>query len=67
MGSEFKMAFVKAKHAGENFGRQPFDIFYFSQQTETISMKCQILFSGKKEKKNVINLSSAEFAQSGKG
>ena len=29
-------------------------------------MKCQILFSGK-NKKNIINLSSAEFAQSGKG
>ena len=29
---------------------------------ETIRMKCQILFSGK-NKKNIINLSSAEFAQ----
>ena len=29
---------------------------------ETICMKCQILFSGK-NKKNITNLSSAEFAQ----
>ena len=28
---------------------------------ETVCMKCQILFSGK-NKKNIINLSSAEFA-----
>ena len=27
---------------------------------ETICIKCQILFSGKKKKKNIINLSSAE-------
>ena len=30
--------------------------------TQTICMKCQILFSGEK-KKNIINLSSAENAQ----
>ena len=54
--------------------RQHFDFFsYFSHRKgfhiscklfpmETIGMKCQILFSGK-NKKNVINLSSAEFAQ----
>ena len=30
---------------------------------ETICMKCQILFSGK-NKKNIISLSSAEFAHS---
>ena len=39
---------------------------YFSQKTafdmETICMKCQMLFSGK-NKKNIINLSSAELAQ----
>ena len=29
---------------------------------ETISMKCQVLFSGEKKKENIINLSSAEFA-----
>ena len=44
---------------------------YFSQKTGfdiscKICMKCQILFSGK-NKKNTINLSSAENAQSGKG
>ena len=33
---------------------------------ETIGTKCQILLSGGKKKKK-INLSSAEFAQSGKG
>ena len=33
---------------------------------EIISMKSQILFSGQ-NKKNIINLSSAELAQSGKG
>ena len=32
------------------------------RQTETIRRKCQSLFSEKKKKKNVINLSSAEFA-----
>ena len=29
----------------------------------SICMKCQILFSGKKNKKNIINLSYAEFAK----
>ena len=37
----------------------PFDIFF---PVETICVKCQILFS-KKNKKNVINLSSAELSQ----
>ena len=34
-------------------------------EMETLCMKCQILFSGKKKKKkkNIINLSSAELAQ----
>ena len=34
-------------------------------EMETLCMKCQILFSGKKikNKKNIINLSSAELAQ----
>ena len=43
-------------------------IWYFMQivLTETICMKCQNLFSGK-NKKNIINLSSAEkFIQSAK-
>ena len=35
----------------------------FLQRTETICMKCQILFSGK-NKKNIISLSFAELAQS---
>ena len=58
---------------GKIFSRQHFEIFYNSSQEtgfniscklpplETICMKCQILFSGKK-KKNAINLSSAKFA-----
>ena len=59
---------------GKIFSRRHFEIFFlFSQKTgndiscksspkETICMKCQILFSGK-NKKNIINLSSAENAQ----
>ena len=60
---------------GKIFSRQHFEIFfsYFFQKTgfdiscklspeETICMKCQILFTGK-NKKNIINLSSAENAQ----
>ena len=60
---------------GKIFSRQHFEIFfsYFSQKTgydiscklspkETVCMKCQILFSGK-NKKNIINLSSAKNAQ----
>ena len=31
--------------------------------SKTIRMKCQNLFSGEKNKKNIINLSSAEFAK----
>ena len=46
-------------------------VFFFFQKTEfgisceleTICIKCQILFYGK-NKKNIINLSSAEFAHS---
>ena len=30
---------------------------------ETVCMKCQILFSGEKNKKNIINLTSAELSQ----
>ena len=39
-------------------------IWHFMQivSSETICMKCQILFTGK-NKKNIINLSSAEYAQ----
>ena len=59
---------------GKIFSRRHFETFsLFSQKTgfdiscklspkETICMKCQILFSGK-NKKNIINLSSAENAQ----
>ena len=60
---------------GKIFSRRHFEIFFFnfSQKTgydiscklspeETICMKCQSLFSGK-NKKNIINLSSAENAQ----
>ena len=61
---------------GKKFSGQHFEIFVcfsdFSQKTgfaiscklspvETICMKCQILFPGKKKiRKNIINLSSAE-------
>ena len=38
------------------------DISYKLSPMETICMKCQILFSGN-NKKNIINLPSAEFAQ----
>ena len=61
---------------GKNFSRQHYEIlFYFSPRKqnlttlcklspkETVCMKCQILFSGK-NKKNIISLSSAEFARS---
>ena len=63
---------------GKTYSRKHFEIFFlfFFQKTgfdiscklspvETICMKCQILFSRKikKKKKNVINLSPAEFAQ----
>ena len=59
---------------GKNFSRQHFDFFFlffsdffiflfFSEKPpeETTCMKCQRLFSGK-NKKNIINLASAEFA-----
>ena len=58
---------------GKNFSRQHFEYFsLFSQKTgfdstcklcpiRIICMKHQILFSGK-NKRNIINLSSAEFA-----
>ena len=36
-----------------------------SNPMETICMKCQIVFPGK-NKKNITNLSSAEFSDSGK-
>ena len=61
----------------KNFSRQHIDFFsYFPQKTgydiscklspiETISMVYQNLFSGE-NKKNIINLSSAELAKSGK-
>ena len=61
---------------GKNLSRQHFKIFlsYFSQKTgfdtscklspqEIVYMKCHILISVK-NKKNIINLSSAEFAHS---
>ena len=58
---------------GRNFSRRHFDIYIFLFFAENISfdilcklvkicMKCQRLFSGKNNK-NIINLSSAEFAQ----
>ena len=59
---------------GKIFSGRRFEIFFFfSQNTgydsscklspkETICMKCKILFSGK-NKKNIINLLSAENAQ----
>ena len=50
---------------GKNFSRQRFEIFFFfffsEDSKETVCMKCQILFSGKK--KNIIILSSVELAQ----
>ena len=66
-----------AYHAGENFQQTTlWNIyiffyfyqkigFYFSCKLETICIKCEILLSDKKVKKNV-KLSSAEFAESGK-
>ena len=61
---------------GKNFSRQHFEIYFcliFSQQIgldiscklsgETICMKCQSLLS-RKNKKNIINLSYAEFVNS---
>ena len=39
-----------------------FDISCKSSPVETICMKCQMLYSGKNEKKYVIGLSSAELA-----
>ena len=47
---------------GKIFSRRYFEIFFLIFPKETICMKCQILFSGK-NKKNIINLSSAENAQ----
>ena len=44
------------------FQKTEFDISCKLSPLETICMKCQILFSGK-NKKNIINLSSAELAQ----
>ena len=41
-----------------------FDISCKLSPMETICMKCQILFS-RKNKKNIVNLLSAELAQSG--
>ena len=42
-----------------------FMLIVFSRKflMKTICMKCQILFSGKEKKKNIINLSSVELAQ----
>ena len=57
---------------GKNFSRQHFEIFFLfskkigsdtSCQLSSIGMKSQILFS-MKNKKNIINLSSAESAHS---
>ena len=60
---------------GKTFSRRHFDFFfYFSQligfdiscklsPEETICMKCQNLFS-QKNNKNIINMSSTEFAHS---
>ena len=36
---------------------------YFARKKDTICMKCQILFSGKNQK-NIVNMLSAELAQS---
>ena len=48
---------------GKIFSRRHFEIFFlFFPEKETICMKCQILFSGKNKKNNII-LSSAENAQ----
>ena len=60
---------------GKNFGRCQFEIFFlffhnigldisckFSPK-KTICMKCQSLFLEKKNKINIINLSSSELAQ----
>ena len=56
---------------GKNFSREQFEIFSKKigfdsscklSPLETICMKCQNLFSGK-NKKNIINLSSAELAE----
>ena len=49
------------------FSRRHTEIFFLffpenNKSLETICMKCQILFSGK-NKKNIVNLSSAEIAQ----
>ena len=43
--------------------KKPEKVVKNNKNTETICMKCQILFS-EKSKKNITNLSSAEFAQS---
>ena len=51
-------SFLTLSTLGKIFSRQHFEIFFFSY----FCMKCQILFSGK-NKKNIINLSSAENAQ----
>ena len=57
---------------GKIFSRQHTELFFlffpgnkirhFMQTVSNVSKKCQILFSGK-NKKNIINLLSAEFAQ----
>ena len=58
---------------GKIFSRQHFEMHFFFlnfprkqdltfHAIETICMKCPVLFFGK-NKKNIINLSSAEFAQ----
>ena len=44
------------------FSKQGFDISYKLNPLDTIYMKCQILFP-EKNMKNIINLSSAEYAQ----
>ena len=44
------------------FQKSEYDVSCKLSPMETICMKCQIMFSGK-NKKNIINLSSAELAQ----
>ena len=43
-----------------------FDISGKISPMDTVFMKCQLLFSGN-NKQNILNLASAEFAQTGKG
>ena len=51
------------QHTEKMFSENRFNISCKLSHMETISWKCQILFSGKKNDKNIINLSSAKLAQ----